>query len=51
MICKKVISLDSIQALLSTGSTPLLSGFVSKKSGKEFSAKLVLENGSVVFRF
>lgn len=51
VICKKVISFDSMQALLSTGSTPLLNGFVSKKSGKEFSARLVLENGSVVFRF
>lgn len=51
VICKKVISLDSMKSLLETGSTPLLTGFVSKKSGKEFSARLALENGNVVFRF
>ncbi len=51
VICGKVISLDSMKKLLSSGETPLITGFVSQKSGKEFSAKLVLENGKVVFKF
>lgn len=51
VICGKVISLENMKSLLETGSTPLITGFVSKKSGKEFSARLVLEEGKVVFRF
>ncbi|MBQ2932076.1 MAG: topoisomerase C-terminal repeat-containing protein [Clostridia bacterium] len=51
VICSKVISLSNMKKLLSDGETPLITGFVSQKSGKEFSAKLVLENGKVVFRF
>lgn len=51
VICGKVISLDNMKKLLSDGETPLITGFVSQKSGKEFSAKLVLENGKVVFKF
>ncbi len=51
VICGKVISLDNMKKLLTDGETPLITGFVSQKSGKEFSAKLVIENGKVVFRF
>ncbi len=51
IICGKVISIENMKALLSTGSTPLITGFVSKKSGKEFSAKLVIEDKKVVFKF
>ncbi len=51
VICGQVVSLSNIKKLLETGSTDLITGFVSKKSGKSFSAKLVLENGKVTFRF
>ncbi len=51
VICGKVISLDNMKKMLETGITPLISGFVSKKSGKEFSARLQIENGRVVFKF
>lgn len=51
VICGRVISLENMKSLLQTGSTPLITGFVSKKSGKEFSARLKIENGKVVFQF
>ncbi len=51
VICQKVISLENMKSLLATGTTPVISGFVSKKTGKEFSAKLEIQNGRVVFRF
>lgn len=51
VICGKVISIENMRTMLETGETPLITGFVSKKSGKEFSANLAVENGKVVFRF
>lgn len=51
VICGKVISIANMKAILETGITPEIQGFVSKKTGKTFSAKLALENGKVVFRF
>ena len=51
MICGRVISLENMKKLLETGSTPVIGGFISKKSGKEFSARLVLEDGRTVFKF
>ncbi len=51
VICEKVISLENVKSLLQTGKTPLITGFISKKTGKSFSAYLVLENGKVNFRF
>ena len=51
VICGKVISIDNIKQLLETGTTQNITGFVSKKSGKEFSARLALEEGKVVFKF
>ena len=50
-IFSRVISLENARTMLSEGTTPLISGFVSKKSGKEFSAKLAVEDGKVVFKF
>lgn len=51
-ICRREISASNIKKLLQTGSTYKIEGFVSKKSGKEFSAYLSLdENKKVVFRF
>ncbi len=51
VICGRVISIDNIKQLLEKGTTPLITGFVSKKSGKEFSAHLAIEEGKVVFKF
>ncbi len=51
VICSRVISLENVRTMLKDGATPLISGFVSKKSGKEFSAKLAVEDGKVVFKF
>ncbi|MBR2452566.1 MAG: topoisomerase C-terminal repeat-containing protein [Clostridia bacterium] len=51
VICSKVISVENIRKILEGGSSELISGFISKKNGKEFSAKLVLEDGKVVFKF
>lgn len=51
VICGKVISMENMRKLLETGSTPYINGFISKRTGKEFSAKLVIENGRTVFKF
>ncbi len=51
VICGKTISLKNMRQLLKEGTTPLISGFVSKKSGKEFSARLSIEDGKTVFKF
>ncbi len=51
VICGKVISLSNMKILLETGITPEIQGFVSKKTGKAFSAKLAVEDGKVVFKF
>lgn len=51
VICGRVISIDNIKQLLETGMTPVVTGFISKKSGKEFSARLAVDNGKVIFKF
>ncbi len=51
VICGKVISVDNMKKLLENGLTDLISGFISKRTGKEFSAKLAVEDGKVVFKF
>ncbi len=51
VICSKVISVETIRKILENGSSELISGFISKKNGKEFSAKLVLGDGKVIFKF
>ncbi len=51
VICGKVISVENMQKLLRNGSTDLISGFVSKRTGKDFSARLAVEDGKVVFKF
>ena len=51
-ICGRDISIANVRKLLETGKTYKIEGFVSKKSGKEFSAFLKLdENKNVVFDF
>lgn len=51
VICGKVISLENMKKLLENGVTDVIEGFVSKKTGKEFSARIALENGKTVFKF
>lgn len=51
VICERVISVSNIKRLLETGKTYKIEGFVSKKSGKTFSANLKYENGKVIFDF
>lgn len=49
-ICNRVIPFSAVCALLETGKTQLLHGFISK-NGKPFDAYLSLENGQVRFQF
>ena len=51
-ICQRAISLDMMRSLLQNGRTAQIDGFISKKSGKPFSAALKLdETGRAVFDF
>lgn len=53
VICSHTLTDSEVKTLLSKGKTALIKNFVSKKSGKEFSAHLVLDDsdGSVHFSF
>lgn len=51
VICGKVISLQRMKQLLECGETDLISGFVSKRTGKEFSSRLAVDKDRIVFRF
>lgn len=48
---KKTITKTIVKMLLTKGTTNKLKGFQSKKTGKEFSAKLVLNAGRLSFEF
>ena len=50
-ICQRVISIGDLRTLIAEGQTPVLQGFVSAKSGKQFDAALKLENGRANFLF
>ena len=50
-ICQRVISIANLKELTENGRTPVISGFVSAKTGKRFDAALKLENGRAVFDF
>ena len=50
-ICSRVISIAMLNELLTNGQTPIISGFVSPRTGKSFDAALRLENGRAVFDF
>ncbi len=51
-LCGKVIDGGAAEALLSRGRTPLITGFTSPRTGRRFSAFLVLkEDGQVGFEF
>lgn len=51
VILDRVISVSNVKLLLETGKTSKIEGFISKKSGKPFSAVLKLQDGNVVFDF
>ena len=51
VILGKTVSLENVKKLLETGESDKIDGFISKRTGKEFSAKLKLENGKTVFDF
>ncbi len=50
-ICGAVISATQARKLIATGSTDIIDGFYSKRTGKNFSARLKLEDGKAVFDF
>lgn len=50
-LCGKVIDTTLAMALLQKGKTPLITGFTSPRTGKVFSAFLVLKEGKVEFEF
>ncbi|MBR4720629.1 MAG: topoisomerase C-terminal repeat-containing protein [Clostridia bacterium] len=51
VILGRTISMENMEKLLKTGESDIIDGFISKHTGKEFSAKLKLENGKTVFDF
>lgn len=50
-ILKRAISFENVRLLLQNGTTAKIKGFVSPRTGKEFDAFLVLEQGKVNFKF
>ncbi len=50
-ICGRTVSASNMKLLLSEGRTAKINGFISKKTGKTFSARLKLEDGKAVFDF
>ena len=50
-ICNRTISIHHLRELTENGSTSVIKGFISPKSGKSFDAALKLENGRAVFDF
>ncbi len=51
VILDRVISVSNMKMLLETGKTGRIDGFISKKSGKPFSAALKLDGDKVIFDF
>ncbi len=51
VICDRVIAKSHAKSLLENGKTEKIEGFLSKRTGKTFSAHLKLENGKTVFEF
>jgi len=50
-ICGRTLSFANMKQLLETGTTSKIKGFVSPRTGKEFDAFLVVEEGKVKFKF
>lgn len=49
-ICQRDIPIAEVKRLVETGSTEMMSGFISK-NGKQFDARLVVKDGAAVFNF
>lgn len=49
-VCRRDIPISEIRRLLAEGSTAPMEGFISK-SGKRFTARLVMKDGNAVFNF
>jgi DNA topoisomerase-3 len=50
MLCKRMMKRDEIVSYITSGETPIIYDFISKR-GRKFSAKLVMENEGAGFRF
>lgn len=50
-ICERAISTSNMKKLLETGTTGLITGFTSKRTGKKFDARLKLQEGKAIFDF
>ncbi len=50
-ICGRTVSVSNMKLLLTEGKTSKINGFVSKKTGKTFSARLKLDGDKAVFDF
>ena len=50
-ICKKTIPKYEAMRLLAEGSTSVMRGFISSKTGKSFDGRLVIKDGKAVFDF
>ncbi|MBQ3074503.1 MAG: topoisomerase C-terminal repeat-containing protein, partial [Clostridia bacterium] len=50
-ICRRAIPIHQAKKLLAEGSTDLLTGFISPRTGNAFDARLRLEDGKAVFDF
>ena len=50
-LCGRVVPKSAMEILLREGRTPMLRGFISRKSGRSFDAALKLESGEVKFDF
>ena len=50
-ICGRTIPISAVKRLLSEGKTQKMKGFISKRTGKSFDARLKLEDGRAAFDF
>ena len=50
-ICDRAISVSNVKLLLEEGRTAKITGFISKRTGKTFDARLKIDNGKAVFDF
>jgi len=51
VICSRVIPKSAVKSLITNGKTQKMTGFISPKTGKEFSASFKLEEGRAAFDF
>ena len=51
--CRQTLNLEAVKALFSTGKTPLIEGFISKRTKRPFKAHLTFDEktGKIGFEF